>query len=91
MSRVEATTHLATVIDFEPAYYLSSIPVHVVEPDHWLARHRAELDPATVVVIDARDEPSLWRAISDADTRHGRPPRMAVVVSSPSAPLGGPG
>lgn len=71
---------LLRAIDWQPSYYLGSVSCHVVPPAHWLARHRHLWDASEVIVVDQQDEPSLWRAISDADDRHGRPPRMAVVV-----------
>lgn len=84
MTREEATAWFVAHVDWEPSYFLGSVPTHLVDAGHWFARHRDEL-PADVIVVEAAHEATLWRAISDHDTRCGRPPSRAIVISGDAA------
>lgn len=82
MSREETALWFAKHVNWEPSYYLSSIPVHIVVRDHWLARHHDELPADEVVTVEQQHEPELWRKIADADRRNGKPPTKALVITS---------
>lgn len=79
MSATETTAWFLDAIDWTPTYFLGSVPVHVVDETHWLARHHDEMPAHVVVYVGDEDDP-WWRSIEQFDRREGRPPRLLVVI-----------
>jgi hypothetical protein len=80
MTRAETTAWMLEHVASEPAYFLGSVPVHVVPDDHCLA-------PSLRGAAERRRRARRRRgrgvaAIEAHDGREGRPPRMLVIATS---------